>query len=192
LNNYQNFTNSDFDSYYPSFIQKLSKIHWTPIEIIKESIHWVSKFPNIKILDVGSGVGKFCVYGSLLSKHEFTGVEIRKNLVEISNDLANKFSTKRVQFIHSNITEIDFSNYNCIYYYNPFCEQEAISGLIDENLKIGSLELSKYQNHITNQLEFMPKGTLLISYLSPQFQPPTSFIVDQIHENGDLVFWIKK
>ncbi len=192
MNEFQNITDPEFDSNYPGFIQELSEIHWTPIEIIKKSVKWISKFPDSKILDVGSGVGKFCVYGSLICDSEFTGVEIRKNLVGISNELANKFSLERVKFIHANITEIDFSNYNCIYYYNPFCEQEATAIFIDNNLKMGSLELNKYEKHISNQLELMKAGTLLITYLSPQFQPPIDFVAEEIHQDGDVVFWVKK
>ena len=192
MKGFQNITDQEFDSNFPSFIQKLSKIHWTPIAVIKESVNWISKFPNGNILDVGSGAGKFCLYGSLISEFDFTGIEIRENLVGISNELAQKMSVTNVEFIHANITEFNFNNYNCIYYYNPFCEQEATSNLIDNNLKIGSLELSRYEEHVSNQLESMKVGTLLITYLSPYFQPPSRYLVEEIHQNGDLVFWIKK
>ena len=59
-----NLNDTNFDQMYPIRIQKLSKMHWTPIEIANKAAKFLAYRPGIKVLDIGSGVGKFCLVGA--------------------------------------------------------------------------------------------------------------------------------
>jgi len=67
-----------FDYLYPKRIQDLSGLHWTSLEIAKKSSEYLSA-PNSKVLDIGSGVGKFCISAGFFEPETlFYGVEQRK------------------------------------------------------------------------------------------------------------------
>src|SRR5690606_23475627 len=108
---------SEFDKVYPSRYQKISKIHWTPVEVIKTTVEWLEENKALRILDIGSGVGKFCILGSIVSKLTFVGVEKRKNLFLQSKKIAAFFKTKNVFFINDNITNINFQEFDAFYYF---------------------------------------------------------------------------
>jgi len=125
-----------FDGLYPEKVQKHSFIHWTPIEIIETAIDWLQINEKSKVLDIGSGAGKFCLLGSLMSKASFTGVEKRKDLSDVAIQLSEKLDLKNVSFINSDLVEVDFNLFNAFYYYNPFCEYIAEFDRIDETLHL--------------------------------------------------------
>jgi len=171
---------------------KLDTYFWTPNRIISEAINWLVTSSNTKILDIGSGSGKFCLTGALQSKAHFTGVEKRKNLVKESNDKLNKSSLQNVIFVHSNITAIDFSKYNAFYFYNPFGEHlNPSSEHLDNNISFSEDKFNIYQDYVINQLNKLKKGVRLVTYYSPYFSPPASFFIQKISKDGNLVFWTK-
>ncbi len=49
-----------FDDLYPEDIQNLSPMHWTPVDIARRASNFLA-IPNARVLDIGSGVGKFCI-----------------------------------------------------------------------------------------------------------------------------------
>lgn len=181
----------DFDKLYPEYIRKLSKIHWTPIEIAATAINWLASSSETKILDIGSGVGKFCILGGILSGAQFTGVEKRENLVQEANKALSKLSIENVNFIYSNITEINFIKYNAFYYFNPFCEQVASGDWIDLNVSFSDKKHRMYEQYVFNQLSKMPLGTMLVTYCSQDFSPPPTYKIHDMMFDGLLVLWAR-
>jgi hypothetical protein len=56
--------NSTFDKIYPKLYQEHSARHFTPVNIAIKAAKLLVDKPTDKILDIGSGVGKFCCIGS--------------------------------------------------------------------------------------------------------------------------------
>jgi ubiquinone/menaquinone biosynthesis C-methylase UbiE len=54
----------EFDAVYPDFIRDLSAIHFTPVNVTKAATRFLVRKANAKVLDVGSGAGKFCLIGA--------------------------------------------------------------------------------------------------------------------------------
>ena len=84
-------TDEEFDVIYPTDIQTLSRRHFTPIAIAKMAAEYLADQPNARILDIGSGVGKFCMIGAACTKGHFTGVEQRENLSNLANEITKAY-----------------------------------------------------------------------------------------------------
>src|SRR5204863_2649593 len=107
-----------FDSIYDDRIRGLSEQHWTPVTIAARASWLLTTAGATKILDVGSGVGKFCIVGALSTTAEFVGVERRAGLVDIARRAAATAGASRATFVHADIDAVSFDGYDGIYLYN--------------------------------------------------------------------------
>ena len=185
-------SDNTFDAALSKSTQGHSYIHWTPIEVIKTAVDWLGTGSANRILDIGAGVGKFCIIGSMNSLAHFTGVEIRENLVEEAIRLKSELNLSNVEFIHSDIKSIDFSNFTSFYFYNPFCELMALSGAIDDQIQFNEEKYSYYQDFVVDQLKRTPKGTKLVTYCSPDLDVSVDFDLKDMYFEGLLQLWVKR
>src|ERR1700758_5345301 len=75
-------TDSQLHALYPEPIQLLACRHWTPLKITQMVVSFLAPHPGVKVLDIGSGVGKFCLAGAYYKPYaSFFGIEQRKDLV---------------------------------------------------------------------------------------------------------------
>ena len=181
-----------FNTLYPLRIKKLSERHWTSVEVAKLAADYLVDKPNCKVLDIGSGAGKFCLIGASTTKGRFYGVEQRDSLVKLSQKIAKTNNVNNVEFIHSNITQISFSDYNAFYFYNPFYENIDDSLLIDNKVIIDEKLYFSYSEYVENQLKSTPVGTRLVTYWSMWSEIPEGFDLEFTAYNGKLNFWEKK
>ena len=54
-------TDKHFNQLYPIAVQVMSERHWTPLHIAMQAASFLGERAGSKILDIGSGVGKFCL-----------------------------------------------------------------------------------------------------------------------------------
>ena len=192
--NTQEFFSSDiqFDLLYPPSIQQLSKKHWTPLKAALRAADYLAAEPKVKILDIGSGVGKFCLSAAFGHPDAFYyGIEQRKNLISYAEAAKEKLGFRNVTFIPGNFTQVNFQQYDHFYFYNSFYEN--ISGIhkIDSSIDY-SYELYKYYNRYLNkQLEKMRPGTKLVTFHSMREEVPKGYEVVGTEMNELLKFWIK-
>jgi len=181
-----------FNTLYPSHINKLSERHWTSVEVAKLAADFLVDKPNCKVLDIGSGAGKFCLIGAASTKGNFYGVEQREGLVKLSQRIAKTHNVNNVEFIHSNIIDISFSNYDSFYFYNPFYENIDDSLLIDDKVVIEEKLYFTYSDYVENQLKNTPIGTRIVTYWSMWIEIPEGFDLEFTAYDGKLNFWEKK
>lgn len=184
-------TDEDFNSIYPEKIRILSRKHWTPVSIAKLTSEFLAERPGTKVLDIGSGAGKFCMIGAVNTKGHFTGIEQRPELVELSNRLSAAYYIRNVNFIHANITSIIFCEYDAFYFYNPFYENIDVSNKIDESVNLDIQLYHAYSLYVTEQLVLLPAGTRLVTFCSPLNIIPQAFKLQDAHHGGLLKFWEK-
>lgn len=175
-----------FNTLYPLRINKLSERHWTPVEVANPGAVYLEDGPGKKVLDIGSGAGKFCLVGATSTKGVFYGVEQRQSLVKLSQKIARIYDIDNVYFIHSNITKISFSNYDAFYIYNPFYEN------IDNSLSIDEKLYFTYSEYVENQLKKTPVGTRLVTYWSMWMKIPEGFDLEFTAHDGRLNYRVKK
>lgn len=180
-----------FNELYPSRIKRLAARHWTPVAVAKFAAEYLVDKPYKKVLDIGSGAGKFCLVGAASTTGMFYGVEQRASLVKLSKKIVDKYDLANVEFIHSNINEISFSDYEAFYFYNSFYENIDSSCSIDKTILPERELFYSYSKYVKEQLEQTPIGTRLVTYWSNGEEIPDSFKLEYIACEGVLILWRK-
>ncbi|MFD2553115.1 methyltransferase domain-containing protein [Sphingobacterium tabacisoli] len=182
---------STFDELYPLHIRELADRHWTPVAVAKLAAEYLVQGPNSKVLDIGAGVGKFCLVGASCTDGMFYGIEQRESLIKLSTDIAEKYDVKNVEFIHGNINQVSFADYNAFYFYNSFYENIDTSCPIDDLIPTDTKLFKVYTRYLKNELDQLPIGTRLATYWGTWDEVPRSFELDGSACNGMLNFWKK-
>ena len=181
-----------FNSLYPKPIQEVAEKHWTPLEVAKKAATFLATSPDVKILDIGSGSGKFCLTAAHYHPLTFFyGIEQRANLVELSTDLAVKLQLANVSFICNNITNIDFGKFDHFYFYNSFYENITGTQKIDSSIKYSEELYNYYNRYLHKQLDKKPPGTRLVTYHSFGIETPSGYEIVHTDYNEFLKFWVK-
>jgi hypothetical protein len=188
----QYMTDENFNALLPESISLLADRHWTPADVAKMAAEFLVTQPNTKVLDIGSGVGKFCLIGASNTQGVFHGVEQRANLVAISKSLAVEQKVSNVSFIHANITSIDFTDYEAFYFYNPFYENIDETLTIDHHVSKQEQLFFEYSDYVKTQFQKLPIGTRLATYFGAWSEIPTGFELVQLAFDDLLHLWIKK
>ncbi|BAV07054.1 Methyltransferase domain-containing protein [Filimonas lacunae] len=186
-------TDVSFDDVYPREIRRLSKSHWTSVEVAKKAASFLAEIPGSCVLDIGSGVGKFCLNaGHYYRDSHFFGVEQRSSLVEIAKETQQLLGIQNVTFINANFTQLDFSEFDHFYFFNSFYEnltgeQDWIDDYIDHSESL----YNYYTGYLYKMLETRPPGTRLVTYQSLFEEIPSGY---QVVENDLAILyncWIK-
>jgi SAM-dependent methyltransferase len=190
----QNWYSSDlmFNKLFPEPIQEVAAKHWTPLNVAKKAAAFLATSDDVKVLDIGSGSGKFC----LIAAHEyplttFYGVEQRQNLVDLSTDLAKQLKLGNIIFTCDNICNVDFEKYDNFYFYNSFYENVPGTQKIDSSIKYSEDLYNYYNRYLYRQLKNKPAGTRLVTYHSFGMEIPPGYEVVNTDYNEFLKFWIK-
>lgn len=181
-----------FNSLYPKPIQEVAEKHWTPLAVAEKAAAFLAVSADEKVLDVGSGSGKFCLTAA--HYHPLTmfyGIEQRANLVALSSEIAQKLQLENVTFICDNITNIDFKNCNHFYFYNSFYENIQGTQKIDFSVKYSEDLYNYYNRYLYKQLDKKPAGTRLVTYHSFGCEIPAEYEIVHTDYNEFLKFWIK-
>jgi cyclopropane fatty-acyl-phospholipid synthase-like methyltransferase len=170
-----------------------SSVHWTPIKIAKQAAKWLAPSAGIKVLDIGSGVGKFCIVGALHTEGYFTGVEHRSQLINQAKKALKKASVFNVEFLLADMISIDFTKFDSFYFFNPFYENLVPNLAIDAEIELSGQKYYTYLTHVYHQLETLKTGTRVATYCANDAKIPTSYeLVFSTPENNSLRFWIKR
>ena len=182
----------DFDGIYPEEVRPMAFTHFTPIEIAIRAAKFLVQKSGTKVLDIGSGAGKFCMIGSVCTNGHFTGVEQRDNLHLLAEQILKKYQLKNINFINSNINQIEFSNYEAFYFFNPFYENIIQFEKIDDAIDVKNDLYDEYSNYVKNQLDLMPLGTRLVTFFSAYDEVPISYQLISKDDRQKISMWEKK
>jgi len=185
-------TNLAFDTIYPKLYQEHSARHFTPVNIAIKAAKLLVDKPTDKILDIGSGVGKFCCIGSAVTDAHFYGVEKRKTLTNLSNKIKRNYKLKKAHFINNDFTTLDFKKFDGIYFFNSFHEQLDETCVLDETSKVSISEYKKYHEDLMMKLNECKSGTRLVTYYTFKNKIPSTYQFIDKNETGLLKFYIKK
>lgn len=180
-----------FDDLYPEHIQALSPMHWTSVDIAKKAGEFLS-IPNAKVLDIGSGVGKFClVAGFFHPETAFYGIEQRSELFTFAEIAREEIDLPNVNFMHGNLIELDFDDYDHFYFYNPFYENIEPDSRIDYAVKTSFELYDRYSRFVYEMLDKKPAETRLVTFHGADSQVPPSYQLVSNSYSRFLKMWIK-
>lgn len=154
------------DALFPlAYGGSLSQVHWTPVEVSLHAAALLAEGGPRRILDIGAGVGKFCILGALTTPAAFVGVEQRLSLVETARSAAARSGASRASFVHANVVDVDFAEFDAFYLYNPFYEQIALDSVrIDETIERSYKRFRGYVAATAKKLSDMRSGTRVVTY----------------------------
>jgi hypothetical protein len=184
----KDITDKEFDKVYPSHIRSLSDMHFTSVKIAKLASAFLSE-KNSSVLDIGAGVGKFCMIGSVWTGGQYVGVEQRAILCDVANQVIDRYRLNRVEMINSNILNIPFGEFNAFYFFNAFHENLCKDDQIDQSTTRSQDLYIHYSSYVREELDSKPKGTRLVTYHSYLCELPNSYNLKYTSERGHLKFW---
>jgi SAM-dependent methyltransferase len=185
-------TDTQLHHLYPKHIQLLARRHWTPLAITQMVVEFLVPHQDVKVLDIGSGVGKFCLAGGYYKPAaNFFGVEQRKDLVAHAEFARNMLGLQNVHFIHSNLTRLDFKQFDHFYFYNSFYENLMDTEKIDDKIACNPGLYNYYNRKLYEKLEELQTGTRLATFHCLEDHMPRSYQLVEEQVGNLLKFWIK-
>ena len=115
----------DFDDMLPAWARKASQVHWTPVAVASRAAELLVRTDRSRILDIGSGVGKFCHVAAARAGGSYLGVEQREELVAVARSMSERLHLTRTAFVQGDAFDIDWNVFDGIYLFNPFLENIA-------------------------------------------------------------------
>lgn len=179
-----------FDQIYPPQIRKLSSLFWTPVAVAAEAAKLLVTKPGTRVLDLGCGPGKFCLIAASLTEGRFTGVEQRAELVAAAKAAAAMLLLPDVEFLHVNLTDVTFADFDAFYLFNPF-EENMHGHKIDAAIPLSTALFRKYTHFVADQLGARPLGTRVVTYAGYAEDIPACYDCECALFGDDLKLWIK-
>jgi predicted RNA methylase len=184
-----------FDAVYEERIRALSRQHWTPVAIAARAARLLTMAGARRILDVGSGAGKFCIVGALSTRAELVGVERRADLVAVARRAAEQMGATRATFIHAEIESLTIDGFDGVYLYNPFFEHISRKlPLVDRTVERSGRAHRRVVRALEAKLRAMPAPVVVVTYhgFGGQLPPTFSHVGDEPAGNDRLELWVKR
>lgn len=161
-------TDAAFDALLPTEAREVSDRYWTPVAVAVQAAAWFDQFGIDTVLDVGSGVGKFCVAAALAGRRprRFLGLEQRPRLVAAARALANRFGLgDRTRFLEGALGDAPVPQAQAYYLFNPFGENVFCAGdPLDRDVELSEERQARDVALVQAVLRESPVGTFLLTY----------------------------
>lgn len=185
-----------FDHQLPRQLRMKSSVHFTPVAVARQAARLLAPDPGMRVLDVGSGPGKFCVIAAReVPSCTFDGVEIRPHLVAFARKLAARLQVQNATFVGGNAFDVDWTEYQAFYFYNPFGEQlHGRAFALDRTLALEPSQFREYVIGARQRLAAARLGTRVVTYHSFGAPAPSGYDLVETHPIGTdrLELWIKR
>jgi SAM-dependent methyltransferase len=182
----------EFDAQFPKMQRYRSSVHWTPIEVAMRVAELLEPSPGGQVLDVGSGVGKACIVGALMTGTMWFGIERSPPMVRAAKMTARRFGVEhRTRFVVGEAFLVDWSPFGGIYLYNPFAEA-LFDGVIDAGER---RETYLDEVHaVERKLAEAKIGTHVVTYHGFGGDMPESFecVVKEKVREDEVCLWLKR
>jgi SAM-dependent methyltransferase len=188
-------SDESFDDELPLGLQLKSSVFFTPIDVARHAAALLAPEQGMRVLDIGAGAGKFCLAAALaIPSAAFVGVEWRGHLVRLANRLAGKLQLANARFIHADALDLDWTEYDAFYLYNPFAEQlfEAAFTL-DRTIALDPQNFVHYVSEVRQRLALARVGTRVVTYHGYGAPAPLGYELARKDPAGSdcVELWIK-
>jgi hypothetical protein len=182
---------SAFDEVFPLAARLRSRLYWTPVEIALRAAQMLATKPGRTIVDIGAGVGKFCLVAAATVRAEIRGVEHRPHLVGIAREAAAKLAVT-ASFTHGTLDDEDASRIDGIYLYNPFGENLCPApDRLDATVPLGRDRFHDDVAATEKLLDRARVGTRVVTYCGFGGEMPFGYGLVSREYRGRLELWVK-
>jgi SAM-dependent methyltransferase len=184
----------DFDELYPLRARAVSSAFWTPIAVARRAAELLVVDASSRVLDIGSGVGKFCIVGAAVTGARFTGVEHRESFVGIARETAVRLGVEGADFIHGRFETVDIAAYDGVYLFNPFAESLwGAEGHLDESVELSDQRFRDDVELAERLLASAKVGTRVVTYHGFGGDMPLCYRLGlrEARASGSLELWVK-
>lgn len=184
----------DFDRVYEGRWRQPSERHWSSIEVVRAVLESVCLNETHTVLDIGSGVGKFCLLGSLLSEARFVGVERRPELVHAAERARLRLGIDRASFICADAFDLDWSSFDCLYLFNPFEEHLMdAQARIDNAAPFSEEDYRRSVEETGRRLQALRPGTWVVTHwgFGGQIPPSFTWVGSESRGEGGIECWCR-
>lgn len=195
LKNNQRIWDPYFDRLYPVPVRDISARFWTPVRVARHAAAWLTAGGAKRVLDIGAGVGKFCIIGAMTTEAEFVGIERRPRLVAIANRAIQALEITTASVTVGDFDSLLWEEYDAFYFYNPFEENKnhVASYRIDNAVELSAQRFEEDTTKARQLLGRAPVGTRVATYHGFGGDMPVHYVqVNGRPRIKDLSLWIKQ
>ena len=186
---------SVFDDVYPLEMRAVSSSFWTPVSVAVRAADLLVHGKADRILDVGSGVGKFCIVGGASTAAAFVGVEHRSYFVSVAEEARRRVGVPSAEFIQGSFKDVDVKDFNGIYFFNPFEENLWCADTqLDHTVELSEARFHADIEAAKSMLERAHVGTRVVTYhgLGGDMPPSYELVLSEPIRTDKLDLWIKR
>ena len=121
----------------------------------------------------------------------FYGVEQRSELVYQAEEAKGYTQLTNVDFIHANITQVNFKEFDHFYFYNSFHENIDPDHQIDDTIELSEGLYAYYTQYLFKALDGKPSGTRLVTFHISGQEVPAGYKMSGFACDGLMKMWIK-
>jgi SAM-dependent methyltransferase len=150
--------------------------------------------PATRVLDVGSGVGKFCIVGAAVTGARFTGIEQRGPLVQVARNTAERLGVAGASFVHGTFDAMRIEDFDAFYFFNPFQENVfSNDDRLDETVELCHERFIADVERAVSLLTCAAVGTRVVTYhgFGGEMPPTYRRMRRERRQTGYLELWIK-
>ena len=186
-----NMTDGQIDALLPPVMRLVSPMYWTPVRVARRAAQIFDDLEVTRVLDVGSGPGKFCVVaGARVPRISFVGIEHRTHLVAAARSLAAKVGTANVTFEHGDATNLPDTGFDGFYVFNSFAENGfSAHNQLDQTVELSRVRLVGDVMRVERWLATRPVGTVLLTYHGLGGPIPSSY--ECVHVEAAGTAWLR-
>ncbi len=169
--------------------------YWSPFVVAELAATWLTETGVTTVLDVGSGAGKFCIVGALVTQARFVGVEHRPSLVLAARRAAEHWGVAdRTHFLHAEANAALLEDFGAIYLFNPFGENLFETwNRLDSSVELGRHRHIRDVALVEHALHRLAPGARVATYHGFGGYVPDNFDIERERAIGSdvLRLWVK-
>lgn len=180
-----------FDALYAAPVRDKSQRYWTTVEVARRAASLFARYGARRVLDVGSGPGKFCLVAACTRPDlDLTGVEHRAHLVEAARAAAQRLDLDNVRFFRADATDSAWFGFDGFYLYNPFAENiYSVDDHLDDTVELSRRRFMNDVGRVTRCLANVVMGTCVVTYNG--FGGPIPSAFELVHAEPAGCDWLR-
>ncbi|HSO32786.1 MAG TPA: methyltransferase domain-containing protein [Labilithrix sp.] len=184
-------TDAQFDALLPVAARQASRIYWTSVAIARRAARILDRLGVRRVLDVGSGPGKFCMVAAARAPRiSFVGIEHRPPLVTVAQSLASRLGIANVTFSVGDATRMPWTDFDAFYVFNSFAENDFAEGeQLDHTVELSRARHVGEAKRVARRLADAPAGSVLLTHQGLSGPIPGSY--DLLHVEAAGTGWLR-